>query len=29
MMWVVRDAHLHVKKAMEYLDRLLLPPNLI
>ena len=29
MMWVVRDAHLHLKKAMEYLDRLLLPPNLI
>ncbi len=29
LMWVVRDAQLHLKKAVEYLDRLLLPPNLL
>jgi hydroxyacylglutathione hydrolase len=29
MMWTVRDAHLHLKKAAEPLERLLLPPNLM
>jgi hydroxyacylglutathione hydrolase len=29
MMWVVRNARLHLQKTEEYLNRLLLPPNLI
>jgi glyoxylase-like metal-dependent hydrolase (beta-lactamase superfamily II) len=29
MLWVVRDGHLHLRKTLDYLDRLLLPPNLI
>ena len=29
MMWTVRDAHVHLRKAAEPLERLLLPPNLV
>jgi hydroxyacylglutathione hydrolase len=29
LMWVLRSAHLHLRKAMEFLDRLVLPPNLL
>jgi glyoxylase-like metal-dependent hydrolase (beta-lactamase superfamily II) len=28
-MWVLRDANLHLRKAMEFLEQLLLPPNLL